>query len=62
MAELIPDNKHVFNPRPKADVVVKIKFRGKPQIQFSNYRTPWGGWTISPTLAGRKVTQVLLHA
>ena len=31
------------------------------QIQFSTYKTPYG-WTISPTLAGKKVQQVLMNA
>lgn len=62
-AELIPENDHVFKPRmPKADAVIIIRLKGQPQMQFSTYRDPWGGWTISPTLAGKKVQQVLLHA
>lgn len=61
MAELIPDNENVFKPRIKADAVIIIRLRDQPQMQFSTYRTPFG-WTVSPTLAGRKVQQILLHA
>jgi hypothetical protein len=61
-AESIPENLNVFRPRPSADAVVKIKIKGQPQIQFSTYKTPWGGWSVSPTLAGKKVQQVLMRA
>lgn len=61
-AELILDNENVFIPKVKPDAIVIIRLKGQPQMQFSTYRNPWGGWTISPTLAGRKVQQVLLHA
>ena len=61
-SELIPENENVFRPKISPDVVVVIKVKGRPQMQFSSYRTPCGGWSISPTLAGRKVQQVLLHA
>ena len=60
ISELIPENETVFMPRPKADATIIIRLRGQPQMQFSTSRTPWG-WTISPTLAGKKVQQVLLH-
>lgn len=60
--ELIPENENVFKPKIQADAVVIIKLRGQPQMQFSSYKTPWGGWSVSPTLAGKKVQQVLLHA
>jgi hypothetical protein len=59
-SELIPENENVYRPRSKADAVVTIKLRDQPQMQFSSYRTPFG-WTISPTLAGKKVQQVLLN-
>ena len=61
-AELIPENENVFKPKIQADAVVIIKLRGQPQMQFSSYKTPFGGWTISPTLAGKKVQQVLMRA
>jgi hypothetical protein len=61
-AARIPENENVLRTRVSADVVVTIKFKGQPQMQFSTYRTPWGGWTISPTLAGQKVQQMMLHA
>ena len=57
----IKENRNVYCPRVKADAVVKIKLQGQPQIQFSTYKTPYG-WTISPTLAGKKVQQVLMNA
>jgi len=59
-AELIPENKKVFRPKISPDAVVIIKLKGQPQMQFSTYKTPWNSWTISPTLAGKKVQQVLL--
>ena len=58
-AGLIPENENVVRPKICADAVVTIKLRDQPQMQFSSYRTPFG-WTISPTLAGKKVQQVLL--
>jgi len=62
MAELIPENEHVFNQRPAAaDAVVIIRIKGQPQMQFSSYKTPFG-WSISPTMAGKKVQQVLMRA
>jgi hypothetical protein len=61
-AELIPENSNVFRPKISPDAVVIVKLKGHPQMQFSSYRTPWGGWTISPTLAGQKVQQVMLHS
>ena len=61
-ADLIPENENVFKPKISPDAVVKIKLKGQPQMQFSTYKTPWGSWTISPTMAGKKVQQVLLHA
>jgi len=60
-AELIPEPTKTPTPRVSADAVVTIKIKGQPQMQFSSYRTPWG-WTVSPTLAGKKVQQVLMHA
>ena len=60
-AEAIPENENVYRPRIHADAVVIIKIRGQPQMQFSSYKTPFG-WTISPTLAGKKVQQVLMRA
>ena len=59
LANIIPENKAVFSPRLKADAVIIVRLKGQPQMQFSTSRTPFG-WTISPTLAGRKVQQVLL--
>ena len=62
-AALILENKNVLKPKkPSADVVVTIKIKGQPQMQFSSYKDPWGGWSISPTLAGKKVQQVLMRA
>ena len=62
-AELIPENDKIFKPRkPSADAVVMIKLKGQPQMQFSTYKLPYGNWTISPTLAGKKVQQVLMRA
>jgi hypothetical protein len=62
-AELIPENENVFVPRSSGpDVVVTIKIKGQPQMQFSSYKLPHGNWTISPTLAGKKVQQVLMRA
>ena len=62
-AALIPENENVFKPpKPTADAVVIIRIKGQPQMQFSTYKDPWGGWTISPTLAGQKVQQVLMRA
>ena len=62
-AELIPENEKIFKPRlPSADAVVIIRIKGQPQMQFSTYKDPWGGWTISPTMAGKKVQQVLMRA
>lgn len=58
---MIPENDNVFRPKIQADAVVIIKLRDQPQMQFSTYKTPFG-WTISPTIAGKKVQQVLLHA
>jgi hypothetical protein len=49
-------------PKPTADAVVTIKIKGHSQMQFSSYKMPWGGWSISPTLAGKKVQQVLMRA
>lgn len=60
-AELIPENKNVFTPRASADAVIIIRLKGQPQMQFSTYKDPWGGWTISPTLAGKKVQRVLMN-
>ena len=60
--KLILENKNIFKPRKSsADAVVTIKLKGQPQMQFSSYKLPHG-WTISPTLAGQKVQQVLLRA
>ena len=59
-AALIPENKTVFAPRPKADAVIIVRLKGHPQMQFSSYRTPWNGWTISPTLAGQKIQQSMI--
>lgn len=61
-AALIPENEHVFNCRPKANAKVILWFDDKPQMQISLYRMPCGGWSISPTLAGKKVQQVLMRA
>jgi hypothetical protein len=62
-AARISENENVFRPpRQSADAVVTIKIKGQPQMQFSSYKDPWGGWTISPTLAGKKVQQVLMRA
>ena len=59
-AELIPENENVFvPPKPLPDVVVTIKCKGHPRMQFSSFRLP-NGWTISPTLAGQKIQQVML--
>lgn len=58
---MIPENNNVSRPGIQADAVVIIKLRGQPQMQFSSFKTPFG-WTISPTLAGKKVQQVLLRA
>jgi hypothetical protein len=55
---LIQENDNVFKPpKPSADAVVIIRIKGQPQMQFSTWKDPWGGWTISPTLAGKKVQQ-----
>jgi hypothetical protein len=63
LAELIPENESVFYAtKPSADAVVIIRIKGQPQMQFSTYKNPFGGWTISPTLAGKKVQQVLMRA
>ena len=63
IAALIPENENTFNPeKPSADAVVIIRIKGQPQMQFSTYKDPWGGWSISPTLAGKKVQQVLMRA
>jgi hypothetical protein len=59
-SELIPENEHVFRPKISPDAVVIVKLKGHPQMQFSSYRTPWGGWSISPTLAGAKVQQTMI--
>jgi hypothetical protein len=61
-AELIPENENVFRPKIRPDAVVTIKLKDQPQMQFSTYKLPNGEWTISPTLAGKKVQQVLLRA
>jgi hypothetical protein len=62
-AALIQENDNVFKPpKPSADAVVIIRIKGQPQMQFSTYKDPWGGWSISPTLAGKKVQQVLMRA
>lgn len=62
-ADLIPENDNVFKPKKLvADAVIIIRIKGHPQMQFSTYKDPWGGWTISPTLAGKKVQQVLMRA
>jgi hypothetical protein len=61
-SELIPENESVFRPKIRPDVVVTIKLKDQPQMQFSTYKLPNGGWTISPTLAGKKVQQVLMRA
>jgi hypothetical protein len=61
-AALIPENENVFRCRPKANAKVILWFDDKPQMQISLYRMPFGGWNISPTLAGKKVQQVLMHA
>ena len=60
LSSLIPENKNVYHPKISADAVVIIRLKGQPQMQFSTSRTPFG-WTISPTLAGQKVQQVLLN-
>ena len=60
-AELIPENENVCRPKTSPDAVIIIKLKNHPQMQFSTYRTPWNSWTISPTLAGKKVQQVLLN-
>ena len=60
MAALIPENKNVFRPKISPDAVVIVKLKGHPQMQFSSYRTPWNGWTISPTLAGQKIQQAMI--
>ena len=59
-AALIPENENVFRPRISPDAVVIIRLKGHPQMQFSSYRTPWSGWTISPTLAGQKIQQAMI--
>ena len=61
-AALIPENENIFRPRVSADAIIKIQLKGQPQMQFSTYKDPWGGWSISPTLAGKKVQQVLMRA
>jgi hypothetical protein len=48
--------------KPILFATIIIKLRDQPQMQFSSYKTPFGGWTISPTLAGKKVQQVLMRA
>jgi hypothetical protein len=60
-AELIPENDHVMRPKIRANASIIMWFDDKPQMQFSLYRLPWG-WSISPTLAGQKVQQVLMRA
>ena len=62
-AALISENENVFKPpKPSADAAIIIRIKGQPQMQFSTYKDPWGGWSISPTLAGKKVQQVLMRA
>lgn len=61
-SELISENENVYRPKIRPDAVVTIKLKDQPQMQFSTYKLPNGGWTISPTLAGKKVQQVLLRA
>ena len=61
-AELIPETAKAFRPRVSADARVTIWLKGQPSMTFSSYKTPFGGWTISPTLAGKKVQQVLMRA
>jgi hypothetical protein len=46
--------------KPTLFATIIIKLKGHPQMQFSSYRMPWGGWTISPTLAGAKVQQTMI--
>ena len=48
--------------KPTLFATIIIRLKGQPQMQFSTYKTPFGGWTISPTLAGKKVQQVLMRA
>jgi hypothetical protein len=60
-SESIPENTNVSKPQITADARITIKLKDQPSMTFSTYKMPWGGWSISPTLAGRKVQQVLLN-
>lgn len=59
--EPLPDTSHVRLPRVKTSgfkVVITCLADGE-RVQFTAHRTPWGGLSISPTLAGQKVFTVL---
>ena len=59
--ELIPENENVFvPPKREPDVKVTIKFRGEPSMSFTSTLAPWGGWLVSPTLAGKRLQQEMI--
>jgi hypothetical protein len=62
VAEMIPETAKAFRPRVSADARITIWLKGQPSLTFSSYKLPNGKWTISPTLSGQKVQQVLMRA
>ncbi len=59
--EPMPDLSHVRVPRARASgfrVVITCLDDGE-RVSFTAFRTPWGGLSVSPTLAGQKVFTVL---
>lgn len=59
--EPMPDTAHVVIPRarPSGFSVVITCLDDGERVSFTAHRTPWGGLSISPTLAGQKVFTVL---
>lgn len=62
-AEPMPDMSHVVIPARKLSgfrVTITCLDDGEC-VRFTAQRSPWGGFSISPTLAGRKVASVLAN-
>lgn len=61
--EPMPDTSHVVLPprRPSGFRVQITCLDDGERVSFTAFRTPWGDLTVSPTLAGRKVSAVMAN-
>lgn len=61
MPDVTPDASRVKIPKSKPagfEITIRCLDDGE-RVKFRALRAPWGGLTVSPTLAGRKVSAIL---